>query len=882
MNLDPTQWLETMIRMSIGSTVVLITGLSLVAICRRHSSATRHLAGTLTCIALLVLPALTIAAHHLAPGIRLGLVPLAVTGPTAQSFTASSMPLNDGWTANAPAKVRQADQEAKQTDEAKKVLVEDASIRPLTPLLTHPTGEQIHLRFINYLVGLYLLGVIWGMTRLILDVVHARRLIANSKEATTERFLQVAMECSSTSTRNIAAIRVSDQVSVPMVTGLLRPTVLMPESAATWPAERIRSAIAHEIAHVERRDLAVQMLARIAATVYWPQPLVHLLGKLMRADREFACDDRAIASGRSPAEYARHLLDVASELSQRRSDRAGALAMARNSDVENRIQAVLSRTRRRMPPTSKRIVLMAAWISASLIGSAWISPFADSESLVLAQVATPRAEDAAEGFFASGQVIDFDGRPVAGAFLISELYDRDLKRSVVTHETSEAGDFEIEYPSNVRNNERFHTWVYAPGHAIRVVTMKKMFDETQRVKNVRIQLSIPEPMNFQVLLPDGTPCADARVAPEYVNIPNGVFIADDPTGLVSRPPAELVERITRRSSPSGEATIDCVPLALLGSISVTTNDHGKQVFSRSAKEIRLRQAGEIRGKVIVDSPERFAGTQLHLASQRASRDDPPGTGRGVANVELNAQGEFHVPRIAAGRVHEIYLNWDDEADRHPILVDRFRLVVEPGKTLNLTIETEPTVTLHGQVLFEDTRLPVSGAKIYMHNRQSPSRGSYSDADAEGRYSIKVPPGMIHRQVLDWSKSDPEKLYDYPRLEELSISADAESVDLAPILISRMKVVRGTLRDKAGNPITGRTVVLHTGSYRHLAGSAETDLNGGFEMTVYDWQIRQELPYLKERSYWAVLEQPATGANGPVYSRLKVEDENPEAMVLVKP
>ena len=49
-------------------------------------------------------------------------------------------------------------------------------------------------------------------------------------------------------------IRVSDQVSVPMVTGLVRPTVLLPMSAPAWPADQLGSVIAHELAHLKEKE----------------------------------------------------------------------------------------------------------------------------------------------------------------------------------------------------------------------------------------------------------------------------------------------------------------------------------------------------------------------------------------------------------------------------------------------------------------------------------------------------------------------------------------------------------------------------------------------------------------------------------------------------
>ena len=50
--------------------------------------------------------------------------------------------------------------------------------------------------------------------------------------------------------------------------------VVIPATAATWPAERVRAVLSHELAHVRRRDWSIQVLAEPFRCVYWFNPLV--------------------------------------------------------------------------------------------------------------------------------------------------------------------------------------------------------------------------------------------------------------------------------------------------------------------------------------------------------------------------------------------------------------------------------------------------------------------------------------------------------------------------------------------------------------------------------------------------------------------------------
>src|SRR5262249_38836333 len=71
-------------------------------------------------------------------------------------------------------------------------------------------------------------------------------------------------------------VNTSVSVSAPVTWGWLRPVILLPREAESWPAERIRVALEHELAHVARRDYLAQTLATLACAVYWFHPLVWL------------------------------------------------------------------------------------------------------------------------------------------------------------------------------------------------------------------------------------------------------------------------------------------------------------------------------------------------------------------------------------------------------------------------------------------------------------------------------------------------------------------------------------------------------------------------------------------------------------------------------
>jgi len=107
-------------------------------------------------------------------------------------------------------------------------------------------------------------------------------------------------------------------VSVPVVVGLKRAVILLPYSAAAWPAERIDAALRHERAHLRRGDLWTLLLSHMACAAYWFHPLVWMAAARMRLEQEQACDDAVVLSGFEPASYAEALLAAAQNLTTTR------------------------------------------------------------------------------------------------------------------------------------------------------------------------------------------------------------------------------------------------------------------------------------------------------------------------------------------------------------------------------------------------------------------------------------------------------------------------------------------------------------------------------------------------------------------------------------
>ncbi|MCA9054275.1 MAG: hypothetical protein KDA75_10590, partial [Planctomycetaceae bacterium] len=137
-----------------------------------------------------------------------------------------------------------------------------------------------------------------------------------------------------------------DRLRVPITLGWWRPKILLPLDWIEWPTDKLAAVLTHERTHVERRDCAVMFLAELNRCVAWFHPLAWWLKRHLSALAEAACDDAVIGSTGDRTSYARHLLEVASVVSQQRGRVVHTgVSMARRSNVETRIHSILDFTR---------------------------------------------------------------------------------------------------------------------------------------------------------------------------------------------------------------------------------------------------------------------------------------------------------------------------------------------------------------------------------------------------------------------------------------------------------------------------------------------------------------------------------------------------------
>jgi beta-lactamase regulating signal transducer with metallopeptidase domain len=154
-------------------------------------------------------------------------------------------------------------------------------------------------------------------------------------------------------TARLPPVATSARVDRPIMVGLVRPLVILPEEALQSLGEsELADVLVHECAHAVCGHQVIGLLQRAATALFWPHPLVHLMNRGLARAREEVCDNFVL--GRSDARrYARTLLDLSQSLVGC-SPRPVAFGLFHSRwKLEDRIAGLLDRRRKTMTRVSR-------------------------------------------------------------------------------------------------------------------------------------------------------------------------------------------------------------------------------------------------------------------------------------------------------------------------------------------------------------------------------------------------------------------------------------------------------------------------------------------------------------------------------------------------
>lgn len=389
-------WLPVLGSLVCKSLLVFAAAAAALWSLRRASAALRHLVCLLTLAALLALPVLSL----LLPGWRL---PVLAARPAPVSTSSASqstgVPIPDHEFATLPS-------EGRATKERELAAEGSTSALALPSEGRDRRGANANTPWIGLsgfpwaiiLPALWLLGLVLAVLRPLLGLWGIAYLSRASAPVTDTATLALADYCVSALHLTASPTLRQAEAPVPMTWGGRHPVVLLPLDGQTWPEDRLRAVLLHELAHVRRRDWIFHRFADLVCALYWFHPFVWLTARRLRAESEIACDDLVLTSGVAAPDYARHLLDVARALRPVSSVPNAAIAMARTTQIEGRLKMILDPVRSRQTLTGRVLLFVLTPGIAALFLLAMLRPTAKAQSApvpVTAALAKPHTVESA-------------------------------------------------------------------------------------------------------------------------------------------------------------------------------------------------------------------------------------------------------------------------------------------------------------------------------------------------------------------------------------------------------------------------------------------------------------------------------------------------------
>jgi beta-lactamase regulating signal transducer with metallopeptidase domain len=911
---------------ALKATVLIAVGTGLVWLFARSSAALRHRIWALSFIALLLLPALGLAlpgwdwrivprgwqiatttaqetppSPTVAPSAKTPSGPIASATPTDASVAGASGTVAPASSPSAtPAAVQNNTQpilSPMQSDEAVAaprlagVSAKDADSaegRAATPVVSaRPSGKWLAIAWLGGAI-LALLPLAFGL----LANARLRRqspvLSGSDWEALLERSSQQV------GLRRRVTLLSAGPRQMPMTFGTWRPCVALPADAANWSAERRRIVLLHELAHIARRDVPLQMVARIACAVYWFHPLAWWALRQMRVEREHACDDHVLVAGQMASDYAAELLEIARAHSHSPVLLNAALSMARPSQLEGRLLAVLDAHRSRKPLGASWAGGLAVLTLALVIALASVRPTLEANPPSPTPSTPPVASQTPAGqsgqqLVLTGVVLAPEGKAVAGANVEAIANDRndgwwrtspiDAGIEHYQTQTDEAGHFRLGIQRNVSRPRQFLT-VLASDSSHRLCT--EFVDQRLTRSELKLKLQESKTVRLQIVDAAGNPVPGVEPWLHYAVLQSGSYLQS-----MYHPRWHLAAGWPHftRSDEKGSTSVVVPSAAKTLFLDVDDDRVGAHklevdVGNKESATIALQSVRFLNGKVIdADDGQPIAGVEVEMM------EEP------FHSVRTKVDGTF---RVASGStIRTLFLNGESIIHVYPPSDSRYLFKSIEWKwpnegigDANLVVRLKRGQVVEGQVVEKGTGKPVVGASLIFDPQEygnrfftqsAKSRFAGTDmkyvTDSQGNFRLPVLPGpgylLVTAPTLDYVHqplSAGDRYFGKPGLEREYYDGivklrlmQGEHPEPLKIELERGVTLRSQVVFPDGTPVDGQAYAKSYLQFKKTVNQWLPDIpieNGVLELPGFD--VAHSYPmFLLDRSgkFGATLSKP---------------------------
>ena len=216
--------------------------------------------------------------------------------------------------------------------------------------------------------GVGVLVVLAALGRGWLAVVRLRRSLRRPSDPRIERLATRAARA--LSLRRDPPVFQSAMMPVPISLGLMRPAIIVPEDIhRRLDDAQLEAVLVHETAHIAHRDHWVGLIGRLAAALFWWQPMMRRVNGRLADLREDICDNYVVRRQGNGRAYARVLVELAAR-TIRRPALPVAIGLLENEydGLEGRVRRLLHDNRKTDTRLSARAAGVVALFMSALAG----------------------------------------------------------------------------------------------------------------------------------------------------------------------------------------------------------------------------------------------------------------------------------------------------------------------------------------------------------------------------------------------------------------------------------------------------------------------------------------------------------------------------------
>ncbi len=206
----------------------------------------------------------------------------------------------------------------------------------------------------------------------------------------------------------------------PMVMGILRPTLILPETALT--ESRLSYVLRHELVHYRRGDIVWRWLAVLATSIHWFNPVVYVAAAQMQEACEISCDWCVVRSMEQAKrdDYMRVILELLAEAMAKKQILTTQMA-SEKKQLQRRFTMI-----RNQKPVGVKKLLLSVCVGTALLGAAWLTGCTLRETYVTKEQKVETADE-------------IGGLAEEGSLLFVGVDDRGSADAIFTYEMSQEG-----------------------------------------------------------------------------------------------------------------------------------------------------------------------------------------------------------------------------------------------------------------------------------------------------------------------------------------------------------------------------------------------------------------------------------------------------------